>query len=173
MTMPMLQLPEGAPATIREAFAHIAAVTKPSVLDIQVLVLVEAAGQAMYRKSAEDTDNAEIVSLLHASADEEFLHAERASQALKAMGVDFPAPAAEDNPYLADGTFPLVEVSPQAMRKFSELEFGGNDFYGLWADNVGNEEAARLFRISGPEEIAHGERLIRAAEILESEQASA
>lgn len=166
--MPLMPLPEGAPATIREAFAHIGTVTVPSVLDIKVLVLVEAASQELYRRSAEDTDNSAVIELLHANAREEFRHAERASEALKALGEDFPAPAAADNPYLADGAFPLVEVTPQAMRKFAEIEFGGDAFYGVWADNVGNEEAARLFRINGAEEIEHGNRLVKAAEILEA-----
>ena len=165
--MPVMPLPEGAPATIREAFAHIAAVTNATPLDVKVLVLVEAAGDMMYRRSAEDTDNPAVIELLHANAREELRHAERASAALKAMGVDFPVPAADENPYLADGTFPLVEVTPEAMRKFAELEFAGDAFYGVWADTIGNDEAARLFRLSGAEEIEHGNRLVKAAEILD------
>ena len=165
--MPMIPLPQGAPPTIREAFAHIGTVTTPSVLDVKVLVLVEAASQELYRRSAEDTDNPEVIELLHANAREEFLHATRAAEAIRAMnGEDFPAPEAQDNPYLADGTFPLVEMNPEAMRKFAEIEFGGDAFYGVWAENVGNEEAARLFRQNGKEETAHGNRLLRAANIL-------
>ena len=37
-------IPAGAPATIGEAFAHINAVTAPSIDDLKVMVLLEAAG---------------------------------------------------------------------------------------------------------------------------------
>ena len=167
--MPMLSLPEGAPPTIRDAFAHIGTVTTPTPLDIKVLVLVEAASQELYRCSAEGSDNPEVIELLHANAREEFLHAERASAALAALnGEVFPAPAAEDNPYLAEGKFPLVELTREGLHKMAEVEFGGDAFYGVWAQNVGNAEAAALFRQNGKEETDHGNRLLKVAELLEA-----
>ena len=167
--MPMVPLPAGAPPTIREAFAHIGTVTKPSPLDIKVLVLVEAASQELYNRSADDVGNDAVAELLRANGREEFLHAGRASEAHAAVsGEAYPPPAAADNPYLADGTFPLVPPNAEGMRQFAQVEFGGDAFYGVWAENVGNEEAARLFRLNGKEEIDHGNRLVQAAAILEA-----
>lgn len=166
--MPMIPLPQGAPPTIRDAFVHIGTVTNPTVLDLKVMVLVEAASQELYRSSAEGSDNPEIIELLHANAREEFVHAERASEVIAVLsGEQFPAPVAADNPYLVEGAFPIVELTPEALRKLADTEFGGEVFYGVWADNVGNAEAARLLRQNGKEESDHGNRLLRVAEILE------
>ena len=94
--------------------------------------------------------------------------AERAAEVIAVLsGESFPAPAAADNPYLVEGAFPIVELTPEALRKLADTEFGGEVFYGLWADNVGNPEAARLLRQNGREETDHGNRLLRVAEILE------
>lgn len=35
----VMPLPEGAPATLREAFAHIGTVTAPTALDIKIMAL--------------------------------------------------------------------------------------------------------------------------------------
>lgn len=165
--MAMISLPEGAPPTLRDAFAHIATVTSPSLLDLKVMVLVEAASQELYRASAATSDHPEVIELLKANAREEFVHAQRASEAIAALsGEAFPAPEAADNPYLAEGAFPIVEVTPAALRKLAETEFGGETFYGLWADSLDNPEAARLLRQNGKEETDHGNRLLRAAELL-------
>lgn len=165
--MPMITLPEGAPPTIREAFAHIGTVTAPSVLDLKVMVLVEAASQELYRSSAEGTDNAEVIELLHANAREEFLHGTRVASAIEAIsGERFPAPEAAENPYLAEGSFPIVELTPEALRNLAQLEFSGENLYDGWAATLSNPEAARLLRLNGKEETNHGNRLIRAAEIL-------
>ncbi|MES2494208.1 MAG: ferritin family protein [Pseudomonadota bacterium] len=165
--MPMIDLPEGAPPTIRDAFAHIGTVTSPTVLDLKVMVLVEAASQELYRASAGTTDHPQVIELLHANAREEFVHAQRASKAISILsGENFPAPDAADNPYLTDGVFPIVELTPEALRKLAETEFGGEVFYGVWADNVGNPEAAQLLRQNGKEETDHGNRLLQAAELL-------
>ncbi len=165
--MPMIPLPEGAPPTIRDAFAHIGTVTCPSVLDLKVMVLVEAASQELYRSSAEGTDNPEAIELLHANAREEFVHATRASEVITLLsGESFPAPAAADNPYLAEGSFPIAELTQDALRKLADSEFGGEVLYRLWADNIGNPEAARLLRLNGKEETDHGNRLLLVADIL-------
>ena len=131
--MPMITLPEGAPPTIREAFAHLGTVTAPSVLDLKVMVLVEAASQELYRSSAEGTDNAEVIELLHANAREEFLHGTRVASAIEAIsGERFPAPEAAENPYLAEGSFPIVELTPEALRNLAQLEFSGENLYDGW-----------------------------------------
>lgn len=166
--MPMIPLPEGAPPTIRDAFAHLGTVTAPSVLDLKVMVLVEAASQELYRSSAEGTDNPEVIELLHANAREEFLHGTRVASAIEAIsGEKFPAPEAAENPYLSEGSFPIVELTPDALRNLANLEFGGENLYDGWAATLSNPEAARLLRLNGKEETNHGNRLLRAAEILE------
>lgn len=164
MTMP---LPAGAPATLREAFAHIGTVTTPTVLDMKVMALTEAAAMTLYYKTAEGTDNAAVAALLQANGREEFLHAQRAAMAVKAVsGEDFFPPLAEDNPYLADGAAPFAPVTKAALTGLAQGEFGGEALYEKWAANIDNAEAARLFRLNGKEETDHGNRLMQAAALL-------
>ncbi|WP_140420520.1 ferritin-like domain-containing protein [Novosphingobium sp. B 225] len=164
MTMP---LPQGAPATLRDAFAHIGAVTAPTVLDVKVLALTEAAAMTLYYKTAEGTDNAAVRDLLHANGREEFLHAQRAALAVKAIsGEDFFPPLAEDNPYLQDGGAPFAPVTAEALKGLAQGEFGGEALYEKWAVATDNAEAARLFRLNGKEETDHGNRLLQAAALL-------
>ncbi len=162
-----MTLPAGAPTTLREAFAHIGAVTAPTVLDIKVMALTEAAAMTLYHKTAEGTDNAAVKALLQANGREEFLHAQRAAQAVQLLsGEDFHAPLAEDNPYLADGAAPFAPVTAEALKGLAQGEFGGEALYEKWASNTANAEVARLFRLNGKEETDHGNRLLQAAELL-------
>lgn len=157
------------PQTIREAFAHIGTVTAPTIDDLKVMVLVEAASETLYQVTAQGTDNAEVIALLHHNAREEMKHAHRAAQAIAALGGgDFPPPAAQDNPYLKAGSFPLSEVTPEALRKLSAGEFGGEALYEGWAASLDNAEAAALLRANGREETDHGNRLLQAAALLEA-----
>jgi rubrerythrin len=165
--MPTITLPEGAPDTLGGAFAHIGAVTAPSVLDIKVMVLTEAAAMALYYKTAELAEDPRVKALLQANGREEMLHAQRAMLAIKAIsGEDFHAPMAEDNPYLKGGAVPLGEMSKAGLEKLAQGEFGGEALYETWASNTENSEAARLFRLNGKEETDHGNRLMAAAELL-------
>ena len=50
--MPTVTLEPGMPQTIGEAFAHIGTVTAPTVMDIKVMCLVEAASKELYRATA-------------------------------------------------------------------------------------------------------------------------
>jgi len=165
--MPKMDLPSGAPTTLGEAFAHIGKVTAPSVLDMKVMVLTEAAAMALYYKTAELSDDPRVKDLLQRNGREEMLHAQRAMLAIKAVsGEDFYAPLPEDNPYLADGAFPLGEMTKSGLEKLAQGEFGGEKLYEVWADNTANAEAARLFRLNGGEERDHGNRLLEAAALL-------
>ena len=160
-------LPAGAPATIGEAFAHINAVTAPSLDDLKVMVLLEAAGLDMYRGMLPGTDNAEVAALLEHNGREEMAHAHRVAKAIVAIcGENYPPPAAADNPYLA-GPIPSAPITAEALRGLAQGEFAGEGLYERWAANCGNPEAARLFRLNGGEERDHGERLIAAADLLE------
>ncbi len=163
-----LALSADMPQTIGEAFAHIGTVTTPTAMDIKVMVLVEAASRELYRATAAGSDNPAVADLLVANGNEEFLHAVRAAAALKALtGEDFTPPSAENNPYLADGAFPIGELTPAALRKLAQTEFDGELLYEGWAASIGNAEAAALFRANGKEETDHGNRLLAAAALLE------
>lgn len=165
MAMP---LPEGAPVSLGEAFARINSVTAPTVLDLKVMVLVEAAGQTLYEASAEGSDHPEVKRLLIANGHEEMKHARRVSEAIKLIsGEDFAPPAAADNPYL-QGDFPRAKLTPEGLRGTAQAEFAGEELYGKWADSMDNEGAAALFRLNGKEETEHGDRLMQAAALLEA-----
>ena len=164
----MVELEAGMPTNIRDAFAHISHVTKPTVTDLKVMVLVEAASETLYRKTAEGTDHPDVIALLHENGSEEMKHARRASEAIRLLGGgDFPPPAAEDNPYLAGGGFAFAEVTADSLRKLSTGEFAGEALYDVWASNVGHADAAALLRANGAEETDHGNRLLQAAELLD------
>lgn len=166
--MTTITLEAGMPQTIGAAFAHIGAVTTPTALDIKVMVLVEAASRELYRATAAGSDNPAVAGLLVENGDEEFVHAVRAAAALKALtGEDFTPPAAENNPYLAGGAFPIGELTPAALRKLAQTEFDGETLYETWAASINNPEAAALFRANGKEETDHGNRLLQAAALLE------
>jgi rubrerythrin len=165
----MTELPNGAPATLGEAFAHINGVITPTVTDLKVMVLVEAAGLELYRKMAEGTDHAGVIDLLHHNGREELAHAHRVAKAIAAMtGEDFAPPAAQDNPYLQGPALPSPPVTAAGLRKIAEGEFGGEKLYEGWAARVGNDEAARQFLLNGKEEADHGKRLLEAAALLEA-----
>ncbi len=53
-------IPEGGPQTLGEAFGHIYTVQTPSIDDLKEVVLVEAAGLALYEKTAKGTDNPQV-----------------------------------------------------------------------------------------------------------------
>ncbi len=161
-----LALPEGAPATLGEAFGHIYTVENPSIMDLKVMVLVEAAGLTLYEETAKATDNQAVRDLLLHNGREEMAHAHRVSKAIKAInGEDFLPPDAANNPYLV-GPIPSTPVTAEGLTKTAEAEFGGDVLYARWADATDNAEAARLFRLNGGEESDHGNRLLQAAALL-------
>lgn len=164
MTIP---LPEGAPATLGEAFAYINSVTAPSLDDLKIMVLLEAAGLDLYKSTAAGTDDPAVLAILEHNGREEMAHAHRVSKAIKAIsGEDFPPPEASANPYL-DGPMLEFAVTPEGLRGLAEAEVAGEQLYESWAANADNPEAARLFRLNGGEERDHGDRLIEAAALLE------
>ena len=164
----MQALPAGAPQTIGAAFGHINAVTAPTILDLKVMVLVEAAAERLYHTSADGADHPGVRALLIENGHEEMKHAHRISAAIKALtGEDFPPPAAADNPYLS-AHIPTAKLTPEGLRAQAQTEFAGDALYGQWADSIGHEEAAALFRLNGAEESDHGNRLLQAAALLEA-----
>lgn len=161
-----LKLPAGAPPTLGEAFAHINSLTAPTLADLKIMVLLEAAGLELYRGLTENTDNSEVAALLERNGHEELAHAHRVSKAIQAIsGEAFLPPPASDNPYLAT-KIPVMPVTPDALRGLAKGEFAGEALYESWAANAENPEAARLFRLNAKEETDHGNRLLQAAELL-------
>lgn len=160
-------LPAGAPQTLGAAFAHINGVTTPSLLDLKIMVLLEAAGLELYRSVAAGSDNASVKELLDHNGREELAHAHRVAKAITAIsGEEFMPPDAQDNPYLA-AAMPATPATAETLRGLAQGEFGGETLYETWAANCDNTEAARLFRLNGREETEHGNRLIEAAALLE------
>ena len=163
----MHEIPEGAPATLMDAFAHMAQLDRPSVSDLKVMVMIEAAGLDLYRNMAEGTDREDVREILLHNGREELAHAHRVSKALgKITGTDYPVPAPEENPYLAGPQPEPKPLTADALHALAEAEFSGDELYERWAANCDNEEAAALFRLNGKEELQHGGRLTQAAELL-------
>jgi rubrerythrin len=162
-----MNLPAGAPATLGEAFAHINAVEVPDLLDMKVMVLVEAAAMSLYYKTAEGASDPAVRVLLERNGREEMLHSQRVALAIKALsGEDFAPPIAADNPYLRAGAFPFAEITREALTKLAQGEFDGEALYEKWAAGVENAEVAERFRHNGKEETDHGNRLLEAAALL-------
>lgn len=162
----MHSIPDNCPDTLNEAFAMIAAQDNPSVDALKVMVMVEAAGKALYESLAEGTRDATVQALLRRNGREELAHAHRVAEAIGLItGQSYPVPAPDENPYLIAPP-PSPDVSRATLMKLAQAEFGGDDLYAKWADNCANPEAAALFRLNGREEVQHGERLQQAAEML-------
>ncbi len=162
----MQPLPQGAPATLNEAFGYITNLKTPTVEDMKVMVLVEAASKNLYEAIADGVSDPQAKALLQANGREELAHAHRVAKAIGAItGTDYPVPSPEDNPYLA-APLPQYEVNKAMLAGLAEVEFNGDNLYGAWAEHCGNAEAAALFRLNGREEIGHGERLQQASALL-------
>jgi rubrerythrin len=162
-----LPLPTGAPATLNEAFGYIATVATPTLTDLKIMVLVEAAGKTLYENLAQGVNDARVRELLHHNGREEMAHAHRVAKAIFAIsGEAYPPPAPEDNPYLQAAPMPTMEVNPAMLTKLAAAEFDGDALYGRWATATANAEAAALMRLNGEEESDHGNRLLAAAALL-------
>ncbi len=163
----MHEIPAGAPATLNEAFKHIAALDNPSVEDLKVMVLLEAAGLQLYQDMAAGADRDDIHAILLHNGREELAHAHRVAKAIgKITGVDYPVPAPEENPYLAGAPMEPRPITAEVLQALAQSEFNGEGLYERWASNCPNAEAAALFRLNGREESEHGARLQEAAALL-------
>jgi rubrerythrin len=160
----MSQLPASAPATSGEAFAHINAVTDPTIDDLKLMVFLEASALSSYFELAESAPSPTIADLLRANGREEMAHAHRVAKVIKLLtGEDFAPPAAEQNPYVvATGR----KVDRGILEMLVGAENNGNSLYQAWASNTANAEAAEMLRQNGKEEIRHGERAAEALKLL-------
>ncbi len=159
----MQPLPEGAPDNIGEAFAKISASAAPSITDLQIMVLIEAAAKPGYGAMAAEATHPEIKALMLANGREELAHAHRVARAIGILtgGAPYPVPAPEDNPYLTR-PFPRAPISKAMLEGLAQSEFGGDGLYQKWAQSCPNPQVAELFRQNGREETRHGERMKRA-----------
>jgi len=161
----MSTLPAHLPQTVEGASALIYAATKPSVDDLTVMVYLEAAGQGYYASFAEAAPNDDVRAIFNKNGQEEVGHAHRVSRALKLLyNADVAVPEPADNPYYARPTD--VTLSKEMIAGIAQQELAGDTLYDLWATNLGHEEAGRLLRLNGREEKGHGERMLRAAEMI-------
>jgi Mn-containing catalase len=162
-----LPFPNNVPHSLGDAFGHIYTVTSPTVDDLKLMVLIESAGKTLYEHSATGTHHPGVIELLHQNGREELAHAYRVAKAIKAIsGENYPPPEPADNPYLQGSPSPAAPLTAGALTKLADTEFGGDALYARWADHIGNEEAAALFRLNGKEESEHGNRLLEAAALL-------
>lgn len=154
----MHKIPKGAPTNLYEAFSYIASVSQPKIDDLKLLVILEAAGKAMYDALAESVEDREVRALLQESGQDELLHAKRVSQAIvKLTGEAYPIPGTTENPYLVDWVKPVL--TRDMIEGLVGAELGGEALYASWAANCPNAEAARLFEQNGSEEANHAQRL--------------
>lgn len=161
----MHTFPPNAPKNLYEAFAYIGSVTRPTIDDLKLMVILEAAGKVMYDDLAAGATDSRVRELLIDSGSDELAHARRVSRAIgKLTGTDYPVPSPEENPYLAAWEKP--DLTAELMNSLAETEFGGEALYERWAENCENAEAVQLFRQNGCEETNHGHRLKEVSELL-------
>jgi len=154
----MYALPPNAPTDLYEAFAYIGSVRQPTIDDLKLMLLLEAAGKVMYDDLAADAIDAEVGNLLTECGHEEYRHAERLAQVLSLLTNEpHSVPSSEDNPYLVAWQKP--RLSADLVKNLAAAEAGGEALYEGWAQSCPHPEAARLLRLNGCEETAHAERL--------------
>ena len=161
----MIALNENMPKTAAEAGAYIFTVTKPTLDDLKVMVLLEASGQGFYAALAEAAPNEEIRALLAKNGQEEMGHAHRVARVIKQIfSEDFPPPGPEANPYYMKPAG--LAVTGEMLDGITQGETAGEALYDGWATYLGDEEAARQLRQNGKEERGHGERAQQAKALL-------
>ena len=154
----MSNLPADLPADFGTAFARLSALSKLSVEDMKLMILLETAGEPLYIGLADGVESEEAKKLLCQNGREETAHAHRLKKAIEILtGESYEIPALADNPY-ADPP-PMGDVTPGLLRGLVSAEQGGDSLYQAYADNEANPEVAELLRQNGREETRHGERV--------------
>ena len=125
-----------------EAFQHIAKLNKPSVDDLKIMVLLEAAGLRLYQDLAAGIDRKDVRALLLHNGREELAHAHRVAKAIgKLTGIDYPVPEPEDNPYLTGCQPQSKPVTVEALKALAQLKSTANTY------TSGGRRPARTFRL--------------------------
>ncbi len=161
----MVELSEGMPKDAASAGAYIFTVTKPTLDDLKVMVMLEAAGKGFYDALSASAPNEAVRALLAKNGQEEMGHAHRVVRVIKQVfGVDFAIPTPEENPYAMGSAG--IQVSKDMLNGITQGEIAGEGLYESWAVALGDEEAARQLRQNGKEERGHGERAQQAVALL-------
>lgn len=154
----MYQLPPNAPADLYQAFAYIGSVRHPTLDDLKLMLVLEAAGKAMYDDLATDAADPDVSRLLIECGNEEYLHAERLAKVLTLLTNEpHSVPASQDNPYMVG--WKKAILSADLVNNLAAAEAGGEALYVGWAASSPHPEAAALLRENGREETAHATRL--------------
>ena len=163
----MSNFPADLPADFGSAFAKLSALPKLEIEDMKLMILLESAGEPLYKRLAEGVEPEEAKALLRQNGREETAHAHRLKKAIEILTHEpYEIPSLDENPY---GQPPaLGEVTAGLLRGLIQAEFGGDSLYQGYADNTDNAEVAELLRQNGREETRHGKRVEQVIELLGS-----
>jgi len=140
------------------AYAKLVNVETPTIDDLKLMVLLEAAGQGLYGGLADAAPNEAAKALLERNGREELAHAHRVSRVIEHLwGERVPVPAPEDNPLYERPQ--ITALSRDELEGLMQAEMGGEALYDTWARNLKDDVAAKLLRQNGVEETRHGERM--------------
>ena len=154
----MNQLPKQMPANGMNAYAYFLTVKQPSIDDLKGMMFLEASGQGLYDGLAAMANSEEARQILARNGREEKAHAHRLRRAIKILsGETVQVPSPDENPYHNGLGFDALTYD--ILEGLVGAEFDGEALYNVWADGVGNEEAAILLRQNGKEERRHGDRV--------------
>lgn len=162
----MSAIPAGYPTDQVEAITLLTNLDKPSVDDMKIMALIEAAGETFYTAAAAAVDNEEAKALLLRNGQEERGHAHRLLKAIKLLsGEEWALPADTDNPYVQPMDLTgMIDVA--LLDAIQEGEKAGDLSYQGWAEKMENAEVAKIFIQNGAEETRHGERVAQVAKLL-------
>jgi rubrerythrin len=159
-------LPRQMPRDGMNAYAYFLTVTHPSIDDLKGMMFLEASGQGLYDGLAALTDKEEAREILARNGREERAHAHRLRRAIRVLSGEIVAvPAPQDNPY--HGALGFDALTTKVLEGLVGAELDGENLYNIWADGVGNDDAARLLRQNGREERRHGERVRKVMSLLQ------
>ena len=150
------------------ANAALAAAEHLDIPTMELLVKVEASGDAFYGALADRIGNDEAAELLRRNGREEMGHARRVLRALEVKaGEGYTPPADITEPY---GISLPDTVDLTVLPFILDAERQGDSGYQAWADREEDREVARLLRLNGREETKHAERMEKVIAILEAAQ---
>ncbi|MGQ0698107.1 MAG: ferritin family protein [Panacagrimonas sp.] len=163
-----MSIPTGYPGASFDAVNLLYQRSRPSLDDLRVMSMIEAAGESFYHDLAAKVSNEEAKQLLLRNAREERLHAERLAKAFGLLGGgELPLPVDADNPYAASLQAPEREsVNSDFFAFLTTAENDGHDGYERWAQSEPDPEIAALYRLNAREEKLHGKRDERVRELL-------
>lgn len=162
----MSAIPAGYPTDQIEAITLLTNLEMPTIDDMKIMALIEAAGETFYTAAAAAVDNEEARALLLRNGQEERGHAHRLLKAIKLLsGEDWELPADADNPYVQPMDLTGM-INLELLEAIQQGERDGDLSYQGWAAKMDNAEVAKIFIQNGAEETRHGERVAQVAKLL-------